>query len=304
MEDMGKKEDYNLCILIIPPAKRVKRITIPLGFLKITTVSVAALALAIILIFSSILISHKSLKDKYNVKVSEINSLMEENKNKDIKIQQLENEASALYEKSSEIQDKLQELEDIKRQLEKIAGINSSSRGSTLSDKAQSLSVKTLDDIQTLEQTLEQKEKEFKIFIDELEKRLEYLETVPDLWPTKGRLTSTFGSRKDPISKKRDFHSGIDIANSRGTNVWAAARGKVIFSGYKSGYGRLIIIDHKNGYKSYYAHNSKLLAQVGDVVDKGQIIAKMGSTGRSTGSHLHFEIHYNGNPIDPLTILK
>jgi len=300
MEKMEKKED-NLCIIIIPPARKVKRITIPLQLLKIAKLSITTLTLAIILLFSIIVISHKNLKNEYNAKVSEVNSLIEENKNKDIKIEQLESEATTLYEKSSEIQYKLQELENIKRQLEKIAGINSFSRGNSLSSKPQP---KTLEDVQMLEQTLEEKEKEFEDFINQLEKRLEYLQTVPDLWPTTGRLTSTFGSRKDPISKNKKFHSGIDIANLRGTNVWAAARGKVVFSGYKSGYGKLIIIDHGNGYKTLYAHNSKLLVEVGDTVDKGQTIAKMGSTGRSTGSHLHFEIHYNDNPIDPLTILK
>ncbi|NLY76899.1 MAG: peptidoglycan DD-metalloendopeptidase family protein [Tissierellia bacterium] len=293
MSTKDKSKDHNICVVIIPPTDKVRRLTVPVRFLK----AAIAVGLVAILIFSSILISHGKLKAKYKAKVSEMDSLVEENKN-------LEEQIALVDEKSSEIQDKITELENLKRQLEKMAGINSSSRGTSLTDRNRSTSKESLRDVEALEKKLEAKEKEFKAFVEEIEERFEYLETVPDQWPAQGRLTSTFGSRRHPITRRTDFHWGIDIANSRGTSIYAAGKGKVVFSGYKSGYGRLIIIDHQNSYKSLYAHNSKLLVNVGDLVDKGQIIAKMGSTGRSTGTHLHFEIHYKGDPVDPLTILK
>lgn len=116
-------------------------------------------------------------------------------------------------------------------------------------------------------------------------------------WPTNGTLTSPFGYRY--IFGSRSFHGGIDIANSRGTDIVASDGGKVIYAGWQGAYGYLIKIDHLNGYTTYYGHCSKLLVSVGDYVHKGQHIAEMGSTGRSTGSHLHFEVRYNNERQDP-----
>lgn len=121
-------------------------------------------------------------------------------------------------------------------------------------------------------------------------------------WPANGTRTSNYGYRY--IFGSRSFHGGVDIANSVGTNIYASDGGIVTFAGWNSGgYGYLVIIDHQNGYKTYYAHNSKLLVSVGDKVHKGQHIAEMGSTGRSTGSHCHFEIRYKGERQNPANYL-
>lgn len=112
--------------------------------------------------------------------------------------------------------------------------------------------------------------------------------------PTVGVLTSVFGTRG------KEFHTGIDLANKHGTAIKAAQSGKVTFVGWKGNYGRTIVIDHLNGYKTLYGHNSKILVQKGQWVQTGQKIALMGNTGRSTGPHLHFEIYENGKVIDPL----
>jgi murein DD-endopeptidase MepM/ murein hydrolase activator NlpD len=141
-------------------------------------------------------------------------------------------------------------------------------------------------------------------FIKELEKQLKYLECRPDKWPVSGRITSKFAYRIHPISGKRQFHDGLDIANDSGTKIVAAGSGIVTYSGWNGGYGRVIIISHGYGYKSVYAHNRKNLVEVGERVKKGQVIAELGNTGRSTGPHLHFEVYYKGNKIDPLKILK
>ena len=113
-----------------------------------------------------------------------------------------------------------------------------------------------------------------------------------------GRVSSTYGPRWGT------FHKGIDYAAPIGTPVYASAAGKVIYSGYNSGgYGKLVIIDHNNGYQTYYAHNSQLYVNVGETVSKGERIAGVGSTGDSTGNHLHFEIRKNGTPINPAKYL-
>ena len=120
-------------------------------------------------------------------------------------------------------------------------------------------------------------------------------------WPTNGSITSRYGSRY--IFGSSDFHTGLDIANSYGTNIYAADGGVVVTAGWSGNYGYLVVIDHQNGYQTYYAHNSSLLVSVGDKVYKGQHIAEMGMTGRATGNHCHFEVRYNGNTQNPLNYL-
>jgi murein DD-endopeptidase MepM/ murein hydrolase activator NlpD len=115
-----------------------------------------------------------------------------------------------------------------------------------------------------------------------------------------GVITSTYGYRKDPIHGRRSFHRGVDFAGKRGTDILAVADGLVITSETKGGYGRTVEIRHANGLVTRYAHNQKLLVQVGDLVKKGEVIAKLGSSGRSTGPHLHFEVLKDGTQIDPM----
>ncbi|HEO66202.1 MAG TPA: M23 family metallopeptidase [Spirochaetes bacterium] len=110
------------------------------------------------------------------------------------------------------------------------------------------------------------------------------------LLPVSGRLTSGFGLRIDPFNNRWTFHGGVDIAAKTGTLVHASQAGQVIFSGYMGGYGKLIIVRHKYGYNTFYGHLSKRLYRKGHWVRKGQVIGKVGSTGRCTGPHLHFEI--------------
>lgn len=111
--------------------------------------------------------------------------------------------------------------------------------------------------------------------------------------PTRGRVSSPYGMRNGRM------HKGLDIASGSGTSIKAADGGKVVYCGYRGAYGKLVEIDHENGYKTRYAHNSKILVEVGDRVYKGQEISKMGSTGRSTGSHLHFEVIKSGSNQNP-----
>jgi murein DD-endopeptidase MepM/ murein hydrolase activator NlpD len=122
-------------------------------------------------------------------------------------------------------------------------------------------------------------------------------------WPVSGRITSPFGWRVHPILKKRKYHSGIDIAVSSGTPVKAADGGIVLVSGWQGGYGYFIAIDHGKGISTCYGHNSRLLVRAGQRVEKGQRISLSGSTGLSTGPHLHFEVRVNGNPVNPLGYL-
>jgi murein DD-endopeptidase MepM/ murein hydrolase activator NlpD len=117
------------------------------------------------------------------------------------------------------------------------------------------------------------------------------------IWPTEGVLTSRFGMRWGAM------HQGIDIGAPTGTPIYAANDGTVIFSGNQGGYGKMVIIDHGEGFQTAYAHQSRLLAVSGDRVLRGQIIGMVGSTGNSTGPHLHFETRFKGTAVDPLILL-
>lgn len=125
-------------------------------------------------------------------------------------------------------------------------------------------------------------------------------QTIPTGSPSAdGWISSLFGMRTDPITGKMEFHGGLDYAGKSGSPIMAVASGIVTWSGLRYGYGYMIEINHGNGYQTRYAHNKKNLVVVGQKIDKGQVIALMGSTGRSTGTHVHFEVVNNGKVVNP-----
>jgi len=131
------------------------------------------------------------------------------------------------------------------------------------------------------------------------------LDHTPTIWPAKSRyITSRFGFRIHPKTRKGTMHEGVDIKASYGTKVYAAADGVVSSAGYRSGYGYTVIIDHGYGYQSLYGHNSKLIVGAGTKVKKGQLISYSGNSGTSTGPHLHYEVRVNGKPVNPALFLR
>jgi len=152
--------------------------------------------------------------------------------------------------------------------------------------------------------------------LDEREQQLGVLETVlinshvqeevfPDGRPIKlGWVSSYYGTRTNPFSGRLQFHKGMDFASKSGSDVLSVAGGVVTWSGERYGYGNLVEINHGNGFVTRYGHNQDNLVRVGDTVKKGQKIAEMGSTGRSTGPHVHFEVLQNGRQINPLKFVQ
>jgi len=125
------------------------------------------------------------------------------------------------------------------------------------------------------------------------------------IFPTEHqKITSSFGVRKHPITGEEYKHTGVDIASPKGSDIFASEEGEVIYSDWLESYGKIIILEHSNGYHSTYAHCSSLLVNVGDTVEKNQVIATVGATGNSTGPHLHFEIRKDGEAIDPVTLIE
>jgi len=122
---------------------------------------------------------------------------------------------------------------------------------------------------------------------------------TPSVMPTNGTITSTFGYRKDPFNGRSELHTGVDIANQSAPPIYAPADGKVIYSDYLSGYGKVLKIDHGYGYITVYAHLNRYAVKEGDIVKRHQLIGYMGTTGRSTGTHLHYEVRVFDDRTDP-----
>jgi len=134
----------------------------------------------------------------------------------------------------------------------------------------------------------------------------EYLGSGQFCWPAPSytRISSPYGWRNHPIYKTQKFHSGVDLAAPGGSNILAAENGKVISAGWNGGYGNCLVVDHGGGISTLYAHASRLCVSKGEYVTKGQVIAKVGTTGNSTGNHLHFEVLVNGKTTNPMSYIQ
>jgi murein DD-endopeptidase MepM/ murein hydrolase activator NlpD len=137
----------------------------------------------------------------------------------------------------------------------------------------------------------------------DVDRRVQLANATPSIWPTHGGLTSFFGGRSDPLTGEPAYHSGIDISAEKGQPVYATADGVVQSAGYTGDYGNLIVLKHAFGLSTRYGHLSAYHVKTGDAVKRGQVIGNIGSTGRSTGSHLHYEILVNGQLMNPLQLL-
>ena len=133
-----------------------------------------------------------------------------------------------------------------------------------------------------------------------LRENKETLLAMPSIWPASGRLTSGFGYRYSPTTGRRTLHQGLDIANKIGTPVWATARGVITFAQYDGAYGNCVVIDHGNNIATRYAHMNSIAVKVGQTVQRNEVIGTIGNTGRSTGPHVHYEVHVGGVPVNPM----
>ncbi len=233
-----------------------------------------------------------------------------------------------LQEEAETVRAQLQEVEDLEQRVRAKAGLRSSDRGPASRSGAGGAARKSRDSLRTslfgslfgpeepdadqIAQAFteaEQEAKEALLILERLEKdldaHLEYLAALPDHWPVRGRITSPFGWRSSPFGGRRsEFHDGLDLAAPWGAPVEAAGDGIVVFTGYRPGFGRTVVISHGYGYRSSYSRVSRCLVKTGERVKKGEVIARVGSSGRSTGPHLHFMVEKNGALLDPQRVLK
>ena len=140
---------------------------------------------------------------------------------------------------------------------------------------------------------------------NQLDSYIEKEKYIPTILPNDGRISSPFGVRANPFNlRASDFHPGMDIASDYGSKIYASAKGTVTRAGSYSGYGNAIVIDHHNSLETVYGHTSHIYVEVGQEVEKGQLIGLVGSTGHSTGPHVHFEVRKNGTAVNPMDYIK
>lgn len=209
------------------------------------------------------------------------------------------------------IDDKSAEVEQEKQNLEVAVSAIAGER-QKLTEQKQAIAAARRDKgvvMRAVEQDVALTEQEYQVLMEESRRISQFLRSSSSysgkwtgrfLKPTMGSITSSFGKRIHPITHKLRMHNGVDISSPYGTPIRVGGDGKVIFAGYDSGYGNYIIVDHGGGLATLYAHCSRFAAGVGVIVKAGQTIAYVGSTGLSTGPHVHFEVHVHGEPVNPL----
>ncbi len=229
--------------------------------------------------------------------------------------QAAQDSANALARRLGQMQAQVIRLEALGQRLVKMAQLDSgefdfesppaqggpASMGSQNSMGAQDI----LEALDRLSRQLEDRSSQLQVLEGVLMNRGLQAEVLPKGRPiVQGWLSSRYGMRTDPFTGKRDFHAGIDFAGKEGSAVVATAAGVVTWAGNRSGYGKLVEINHGGGYVTRYGHSRKILVKIGDTVKKGQVIAEMGSTGRSTGPHVHFEVLINGRTVNPAKYIQ
>lgn len=182
--------------------------------------------------------------------------------------------------------------------------MNDSAPALSLSDADTSIFVKTEFDkldraYEEVQRFAEEQEQSIQFILEKLGEKRALISGTPTRLPTLGYVTSDYGVRISPFDSRRKMHEGLDIANRFGADVIAPANGLVSFVGNKSGYGKVVILDHGNGIETYFAHLSRFNVKPGSRIKRGNIIAFVGNSGHSTGPHLHYEVRANGLPVDP-----
>lgn len=215
------------------------------------------------------------------------------------KYSDLEKELSSITEISDELR-LATNLTPINTE-ERTFGIGGSSSLENFYDDFSGEVSDALTNIDKVSQRFEFEKAQYNEIVSKLNQNRAFYESIPAILPTNGKYSSdSYGMRIHPVLGVNKMHNGIDIITDVGTNVKSSGKGKVIFSGSKPGYGLAVEIDHGFGYRTIYAHLSKIMVHEGQSVKRGEIIAKSGNTGLSTGPHLHYEVLHNGENLNPV----
>ena len=301
-------------IIVLLHSKK-RRLNLSLGVISCTAICIIVASLSVGLFYSGIKYAATSSSQIRNSMRADSVSQLEKELNYQGKIvndvkSKAEKSLDAIASRLSVMQGYVMRLDALGARLAKMADIQDlefgidpppGMGGPERSVDQQSIDVTNiLHTLNGLEAKIEDRKEKLTAMETMLSNRNLQEQIVPEGHPaTNGWISSLFGIRTDPISGKKEMHEGLDFAGKPGTPVSSIAAGIVTWSGPRYGYGNMIEISHGNGYITRYAHNNKNLVSVGDKVEKGEVIAIMGSTGRSTGTHVHIEVMHNGILVDP-----
>jgi len=306
---MQKK--WNVMIVPNSPGHKIYNFNLYLRSLRIASIAAA------VLVLSAIVVAFCAVRGWKQEKLTQISHLESELNARDAELAQLNREFALL----EELEDKLRTIAGLKPREFSNADVAAGGQGGPGADPYDNgfypqlpfdapldtgkpaLIRRSVQDL--LESSLELKDR-FSEVLDVFDRESARLSSIPSINPVSSQETwvsSGFGYRDDPISGAKRFHDGCDIVAPRGTPVIAPAEGIVTFGGWREGMGRMVEIEHGYGYSTTYGHNGKLLVKKGDIVNRGDVIAYVGSSGRSTGPHLHYEIRLNGKLVNPYKYL-
>jgi murein DD-endopeptidase MepM/ murein hydrolase activator NlpD len=202
-------------------------------------------------------------------------------------------------QKLEQLKDRVDAIDAASRRLAESAGVSEENAGERRGSGGPLVEMNE-SEIAAVEQRAAQLEEQLKTY----EAAIKVRSRIPSIWPVEGEMTDGFGGRRDPFGGySTEFHPGQDIRAERGTPVVVAADGEVTFAGWKNGYGQMIEVDHGGSLATRYAHLSEIDVEVGHKIARGQLIGHVGSTGRSTGPHLHYEVRIDGESVNPLSYL-
>lgn len=238
--------------------------------------------------------------------IRNVQKIKQENREKESSMHQMNLEMEEIQKRQEQINLKQQEIKKLMGLQKETPEQASPSRGSLrVKEWVANKAGQTETDIlaQDIKTVLSQNEKELDEMLAQVKKDQAFYLAIPNQWPLSGEITSEFGMRRSPWGRNEVFHEGIDIKSSVGTDIVAAADGEVVYADWMAVYGKAVRINHGNGLESLYGHTSAILVKKGDKVSKGQVIARVGTTGMSTGPHLHFGITKNGQLQDPMNYL-
>jgi murein DD-endopeptidase MepM/ murein hydrolase activator NlpD len=296
---VGKK---SFTLMIVPHSGRSTfSISIPIFVIKLL-----GGILASVVVFVTIFTLHVSVS--YENAKADVQELSYKTKD----YEQLEKQLDYFVKKTEALEKKMNELEKLDNDLRTLLKDDPALK--KLEDKQGTREApvsrggidrnSAIRELKKIEEKIPEQEQKLIELKHVVEERKERLDCTPSIYPVNGRITSRFGYRKSPFGRNREFHDGLDIAAPYGTNIRATADGVVTYSGYISGYGRTVTIKHGYGYVTSYCHNSKNLVKEGQKVKKGDFIAKVGSSGRSTGPHVHYMVKVNGQVQNPERFLN
>lgn len=281
--------------------KRVFSIKIPRAFGYIFSIFILSLGTALFFTYQHA----ESLTTSSNTLHKQLSEKQEE-------LESLQSKHQSLLANANQTKQKIDKLVSLQNEMKQLVSDEQSSHtgmgGENLN--IQQLSQKNqketdqsekIEELHSIQQDIPSLVNEYKETVSELQDVQEELAVLPSIWPTNARrITSKFGGRRDPFTSSSSFHKGLDIAGPYKSEIYATANGQIERAGRNGGYGNFISIKHSSDYKTQYGHLEEIYVEPGQTVEKGDKIGAMGTTGRSTGVHLHYEVILNGKPVDPL----